>query len=43
MKRRVSLHDSDTSFGRYMSFLTPYSFEFVKDQLENASKVQIIQ
>ena len=23
MKRRVSLHESDTSFGRYMSFLTP--------------------
>ena len=43
MKRRVSTYDSDTSFGRYMSYLTPYSFEYVKTQLEQASKVQIVQ
>lgn len=42
-KRRVSMYDHSTAFGRYMSLLTPYSFEYVKDQLERASKVQIIQ
>ena len=43
MKRRVSTYDPSTAFGQYMSVLTPYSFEYVKDQLERASKVQIIQ
>ena len=43
MKRRVSMYDSSTSFGQYMSLLTPYSFDCVKDQLDQASKVQIIQ
>lgn len=43
MKRRVSTYDPSTAFGQYMSLLTPYSFEYVKDQLEQASKVQIIQ
>ena len=43
MKRRVSTYDPSTAFGLYMSLLTPYSFEYLKDQLERASKVQIIQ
>ena len=34
MKRRVSTYDPSTA---------PYSFEYVKDQLEQASKVQIVQ
>ena len=34
MKRRVSTYDPSTAFGHYMSLLTPYSFEYVKDQLE---------
>ena len=38
MKRRVSTYDSSTSFGQYMSL-----FDCVKDQLDQASKVQIIQ
>ena len=43
MKRRVSTYGPSTAFGQYMSLLMPYSFEFVKHQLERASKVQIIQ
>ena len=43
MKRRVSTYNPSTAFGQYMSLLTPYSFEYVKNQLEQASKVQILQ
>ena len=42
-KRPVSTYDPSTAFGQYMSLLTPYSFGYIKDQLERASKVQIIE
>ena len=43
MKRQVSTYDPSTAIGQFMSLLTPYSFGFVKDQLERASQVQNIQ
>ena len=43
MKRQVSMYDPSSAFGQYMHLLTPYAFGFIKDQLERASRVQIIQ
>lgn len=43
MKRSVSTYSIDSAFHQYMSLLTPYSFEYVKTQLELSSKVKIIQ
>lgn len=36
MKRRVTTYAPGTEFSQYMSLLTPYAFEYVKDQLERA-------
>lgn len=43
MKRRVSTYSTDSAYHQYMSLLTPYSFEYVKTQLEQSNKVKIIQ
>lgn len=43
MKRRVTTYAPGTEFSQYMSLLTPYAFEYVKDQLERAKKVKILQ
>lgn len=43
MKQQVSTYDPSSAFGQYMYLLTPYAFGFIKDQLERASRVQIIQ
>ena len=43
MKRQVSTYSTDSAFHQYMSLLTPYSFKYVKTQLEQSSKVKIIQ
>lgn len=43
MKQQVSTYDPNTTFAQYMPLLMPYSFQFVKDHLERASKVKIIK
>ena len=43
MKRRVSTYSEDSAFNQYMSLLTPYSFEYVKTQLEQSNKVRITE
>lgn len=41
LKKRVTGYTADSTLGQYMSLLTPYSFSFLKAQVEYADKVKI--
>ena len=43
VKRRVVPFSPDSAFHQYMLLLAPYSFDFVKNQLELSSKVIIVE
>ena len=42
MKRRVSTFDAKSTLGKYMAFLTPFAFDYVKDQVQLSQKVKIV-
>ena len=41
MKRRVSTFDTESALGKYMAFLTPFAFDYIKEQFKLSEKVKI--
>ena len=41
MKRRVSTLDMESALSKYMTFLTPFSFDYMKEQFQFSQKVKI--
>ena len=41
MKRRVSTSDMELALNKYMTFLTPFAFDYVKEQFQFSQKVKI--
>ena len=41
-KRRVTTFDKESSLGKYMGFLTPFAFDYIKEQFQFSDKVKIL-
>jgi len=41
-KRRVVIFDKESALGKYMGFLTPFAFDYIKEQFQFSEKVKIL-
>ena len=41
-KRRVTAFDKESALGKYMAFLTPFAFDYIKEQFQFSEKVKIV-
>ena len=41
-KRRVTTFDKESTLGKYMGFLTPFAFDYIKEQFQFSDKVKIL-